>query len=110
MKVISQILLINFSTEEVQEKQQHLKIYKSTIPDMRHPPILCALEDKLNRPLAHIFNNSIETGIIPEDLKSVNVTAIHKKKLRQEPENNIPISLTSLFCNITERFAVTMGD
>ena len=57
----------NFSTKEVQEKLQHLNIYKSTGPDMLHPRNLRALEDKLARPLTHIFNNSVETGIIPED-------------------------------------------
>ena len=41
----------NFSTEEVQEKLQHLNIYKSTGPDMLHPRILRALENKLARPL-----------------------------------------------------------
>ena len=56
----------NFSTEEVQEKLQHLNIYKSTGPDMLQSRILRALEDKLARPLTHIFNNSVETGIIPE--------------------------------------------
>ena len=57
----------NFSTEEVQEKLQHFNLYKSTGPDMLHPRILRALEDKLARPLTHIFNNWVETGIIPED-------------------------------------------
>ena len=47
----------NFSIEEVQEKLQHLNIYKSTGPDMLHPRILRALENKLARPLTHIFNN-----------------------------------------------------
>ena len=69
----------NFSAEEVQEKLQHLNIYKSTGKDMLHPRILRALEDKLARPLTHIFNDSVETGIIPEDWKLANVTAIHKK-------------------------------
>ena len=55
----------NFSTEEVQEKLQHLNIYKSIGPDMLHPRILSALENKLARPLTHIFNNAVETGIIP---------------------------------------------
>ena len=68
-----------FSTEEVQKKLQLLNIYKSTGPDMLHPRILCASEDKLFRPLTHIFNNSVETGILPEDCKLANVTAIHKK-------------------------------
>ena len=57
----------NFSTEEVREKLQHLNIYKSTGPDMLHPRIFRALEVKLARPLTHIFNNSVETGIIHED-------------------------------------------
>ena len=57
----------NFSTEEVQEKLQHLNIYKSTGPDMLHPRILRALDYKLARPLKHIFSNSVETGIIHED-------------------------------------------
>ena len=40
-------------------------MYKSTGPDMLHPRILRALEDKLKlaRPLTHIFNNSAEAGI-----------------------------------------------
>ena len=69
----------NFNTEEVQAQLQHLNIYKSTGPDMLHPRILRALEDKLARPLTLIFNNSVGTGILPEDCKSANVTAIHKK-------------------------------
>ena len=68
-----------FSTEEEQETLRHLNIYKSTGPDMLHPLILRALEDKLARPLTHIFNNPVEIGIIPEDWRSANVTAIHKK-------------------------------
>ena len=51
----------NCSTEEVQENLQYLKIYKSTGPDLFHPRILRA-EDKLARPLTHIFNNSVQTG------------------------------------------------
>ena len=93
----------NFSTEEVQEKLQHLNIYKSTGPDILHPRILRALEDKLARPLTHIFNNSVETWIIPEDWKSANVTVIHKKGSRQEPGNYRPINLTSVVCKTMER-------
>ena len=81
----------NFSAEEVQEKLQDLNIYKSTGPDMLHPRILRALEDKLARPLTHIFNNSVDTGIIPEDWKSSNATEIHKKGSRQEPETTDPL-------------------
>ena len=95
MKVIS-LHAFNLSTEEVQEKQQHLNIYKSTGPDMLHPRVIHALEDKLARPLVHTFNNSVETGIVPENWKSANVTAFHKKGSWQESLNYIPISLTSV--------------
>ena len=60
----------NFSTEKVQEKLQHLNIYKSTGPAMLRSRILCAVEDKLARHLTDIFKNSVKTGIIPEDWKS----------------------------------------
>ena len=53
--------------------------------------------------LNHIFNKSAETGIIPADLKSANVTAVHKKGNRQEPGNYKPISLTSVVCKTMER-------
>ena len=88
----------NLSTEEVQEKLQHLNIYKSTGPDILHSLILSALEDKLARPLTHIFNNSVETGNIHEDCKSAYVTAIHKKGSRQEPGDYRPISFTIAVC------------
>ena len=93
----------NFSTEEVQ-KLQHLNIYKSTGKHMLHTRILGALEDKLARPLTHIFNNSVETGIVPEVWKSANVAAIiHKKGSRQEPGNYRSISLTSVVFKTMER-------
>ena len=53
--------------------------------------------------LSHIYNNSVETGIIPEDCESANVTAIPKKGSSQEPGNYKPISLTSVVCNTMER-------
>ena len=56
------------------------------------------LEDRLIRPLTHIFNNSVETGIKPEDWKSANVTEIHKNRSRQEPEKYRPNSLASAVC------------
>ena len=81
----------NFSTEEVQEKLQHFNLYKYTGQDMLQSRILRSLENKLVRPLTHIFNNSVETGIIPEDWKSANVTAIHKKEAVINLETTDPL-------------------
>ena len=46
---------------------------------MLHSRILRALEDKVAGPLTHIFNNSVETEIIPEDCKSANVQFTRKE-------------------------------
>ena len=92
-----------FRQEDVQEKLNHLNVYKSTGPDLLHPMVLRTLEDMLSLPLSHISNKSAETGIIPTDWKSANVTAIHKKGNRQEPGNYRPISLTSVVCKTMER-------
>ena len=56
----------NFRLEDVQEKLNHLNVYKSTGPDL-HPMVLRSLEDVLCGPLNHIFNKSAETGITPAD-------------------------------------------
>ena len=72
---------------------------------MLHPRILRPLYDKLAKPLTYILNNSVETGIIPEDWKSANVTAIHKKGNRQEHRNFRPIGLTFVVCKTIERLA-----
>ena len=93
----------NFRVEDVQEKLNHLDMYKSTGPDLLHPRIQRTLEDRLCGPLNHIFNKSVETGIIPEDWKSASVTAIHMKGNRQEPGNNRPISFASAVCETMER-------
>ena len=85
------------------QEKLHLKIYKSTGPDLLHPRILRTLEDSLSAPLTYIFNSSAETGIIPADWKSENVTAKHKKGSRQEPGNYRPISLTSVVCKTMKR-------
>ena len=73
----------NFSIEEVQEKLQHLNIYKSTGPDMLHPRILRTLEDKLVGPLTHILNNSLETGIIPEDCMEISQCDCYPQERKQ---------------------------
>ena len=100
MKVISLIL----STSVLKNYRRSCNIRtSSTGPDMLNPRILGALEDKLARSLTHIFNNSVETGNIPEDWKSANVTAIQKKGSRQEPGNYRPISLTLVVCKTMKR-------
>ena len=52
--------------------------------------------------LAELFQNSIDTGIIPDDWLTANVVGIYKKGDKQEPANYRPVSLTSVMCKVLE--------
>ncbi len=49
-----------------------------------------------------IFQRSMDTGGVPEDWKSANVTPIFKKGAKSEPGNYRPVSLTSICCKLLE--------
>jgi retron-type reverse transcriptase len=57
----------------------------------------------LSKPLADIFNRSIETGIYPNKLKIAKIIPIYKTEDEIEPNNYRPISLLSVFNNIFEK-------
>ena len=52
--------------------------------------------------LSFIFQQSVDTGTIPNDWRHANITAIHKKGPKTEAVNYRPISLTSVPCKLLE--------
>ena len=90
------------SSEEVYELLCNLKPSKSPGPDNLHPCILKELADLLCAPIAILFRKSMETGKLPEDWKSANVTPIFKKGSKSDGKNYRPISLTSIICKVLE--------
>jgi ribonucleases P/MRP protein subunit RPP40 len=54
-------------------------------------------------PLVILFKESLATGVVPQDWKMANVTAIFKKGSKKDPGNYRPVSLTSQICKIMER-------
>ncbi len=65
--------------------------------------ILISLACYLPAPLAKLFNNSLETDIIPVERKSLIICPIHKNGYKKDVANNRPICLTSEVCKILER-------
>jgi ribonuclease P/MRP protein subunit RPP40 len=57
----------------------------------------------LLKPLAILFNLSLDRGEIPSDWKDANVAVIFKKGSKTDPSNYRPISLTSQVGKILER-------
>ena len=52
--------------------------------------------------LTSIFNQSLSTGVVPEDWHQANIFALHKKGSKELPENYRPISLTSICSKMLE--------
>ena len=76
---------------------------KSAGGDNIPPMVLKKAARAISYPLMVIFNNSLQSGQVPLDWKIANVTPIHKKGSKKDPENYRPISLTSQVCRVFER-------
>ena len=55
------------------------------------------------KPLTYIFNQSLTTGVIPDDLKIALVTPIYKANGKEEFSNYRPISVLPCFSKILEK-------
>jgi len=80
-----------------------LKPGKSAGPDGLHPRVLIELKNEIKKPLALVFQKSLDEGRVPSSWKSAEVVPIYKKGPRQEPSNYRPVSLTSVCSKILER-------
>ena len=89
---------------EVEKKLKALNQNKTQGPDKIPPKVLKELSKQLAYPLSVLFNNSLNSGKIPEDWKFAEVTAIFKKGNRTDPGNYRPVSLTTICCKIMEQF------
>ena len=88
--------------EDVRKKLSKLNPSKSSGPDGLHPRVLKEVADEIVTPLTLIFNKTLREGVIPEEWKIANVTALFKKGNVASPGNYRPVSLTSVVCKLLE--------
>ena len=88
--------------DAVRKKLNGLDASKAQGPDRIPPRVLKELSNELSTPLCLLFNKSIESGIVPSDWRSAEVTAIFKKGSKSEPGNYRPVSLTCIVCKVLE--------
>ena len=79
-----------------------LKTNKASGPDGLPNRILKECAEELSPALTAIFNQSLNTGELPEDWRNANVSPIYKKESRHEAENYRPVSLTCVCCKVME--------
>ncbi|CAM4397635.1 unnamed protein product, partial [Lepidochelys olivacea] len=94
---------VDITISEVEEKLEKLKGTKSGGTDNLHPRILKELAHKIASPLARIFNESVNSGVVPYDWRIANIVPIFKKGKKSDPGNYRPVSLTSIVCNVLEK-------
>ena len=92
-----------FTPDDISEAIKELDPY-SAAPDGDIPAkIICDCRDSLSLPLWMLWKRSLDTGVIPTDLKLQYITPIYKKGNRTEAVNYRPVSLTSHIIKIFER-------
>ena len=50
-----------------------------------------------------LFNNSLNQGMVPQELKKALASPIHKKGNKKLASNYRPVSLTSITCKMMEK-------
>ncbi len=94
---------LTITEDMVEKKLAELNPNKSPGPDSIHPRFLKELAKELSKPLAMLFNKSLNDSKLPEIWKRAKITAIFKKGDRKHPGNYRPVSLTSVVCKVLEK-------
>ena len=66
------------------------------------PKILKETVEQISIPLAHVFNMSLQEGIVPLEWKEANIIPLFKKGSRNKSVNYRPVSSTSVICELLE--------
>lgn len=93
---------ITVTCEGVRKLLLKLNPGKACGPDLLPARVLKELATEISPFLTIIFQKSFDTGYVPKDWRTANVTAIYKKGEKYKASNYRPVSLTSLCCKIQE--------
>ena len=84
--------------EGVTQLLKGLNPSKAFGPDQLHPRVLKELATKVGPIFAHLFQQSIDSGEVPNEWTFANISPLFKKGDRSLACNYRPVSLTCLAC------------
>ena len=90
----------NVTEEEFNEAFKSFKRYKTPGSHSSHVNLITSVYKFVKMPLIKIFNDSINFGIFPENMKIAKVTVIFKSGKAELLTNFRPISALSFFSKI----------
>ncbi len=90
------------STEGVEKLLRNIDPTKAAGPDEVSNYALKIAAQEIAPVLSFIFQQSIDTGELPDDWRKANISPIYKKGDTTDPANYRPISLTSVCCKLLE--------
>ena len=93
---------IYFTEHTILTKLENLKLTNSSGPVTLHPRILYEIRHAIAQPLKILFETSYNTGMLPSDWRSANITAIYKKWNKKELCYYRAVSSTSIVCKVME--------
>ena len=93
---------IHFSAHGIKKQLESIQPDKASGPDMIPARVLKEIASELAPVLASIFQQSYDTGTLPQTWKDATITPIYKSGPRTDPKNYRPVSLTSLCLKVME--------
>ena len=98
---------ISITTPGVEKLLQKINPKKAAGPDQISARFLQSTAHELAPIVSLIYDQSLQTGQIPDDWKMANIAPIFKKGDRTKPVNYRPVSLTSILSKTLEHIIVS---
>ena len=93
---------VNFTWEKVKKKLDGLNKDSAGGPDGIPPRILKEFSEELSKPLAMLYQRSMDETVIPQDWKDSEVVPLYKGGSKFEPPSYRPVNLTVACCRVME--------
>ena len=95
---------IHVTCDDVRRILSSLDVNKAMGPEKIPARLLRCCAPYISSSLSDLFNKSLNTGKIPKEWKSSNITPVPKSDQKNEASNYRPISLLSIVSKILERY------